>query len=78
MDYSLHDARLAGFTKIVFLIREEMHHVFDQQIGSKYRDKIEIEYACQSINDLPAVEIFSEDVARMGYWTCSLVCKGLH
>ena len=61
MDYSLHDARLAGFTKIVFLIREEMHHVFDQQIGSKYRDKIEIEYAYQSINDLPAVEIFSEE-----------------
>ena len=30
MDYSLHDACSAGFTKVVFLIREEMHHVFDR------------------------------------------------
>ena len=61
MDYSLHDACSAGFTKVVFLIREEMHHVFDQQIGSKYRDKIEIEYAYQAVNDLPEGVTFSEE-----------------
>ena len=25
MDYSIYDARKAGFTRVVFLIREEMH-----------------------------------------------------
>jgi hypothetical protein len=53
MDYSLHDAIKAGFSKVVFLIREEMHEVFHQQIGSKYEGKIDVEYAYQSINDLP-------------------------
>ena len=28
MDYSLHDAIKAGFSKVIFLIREEMHEVF--------------------------------------------------
>jgi len=53
MDYSLHDAIKAGFSKVIFLIREEMHEVFHQQIGSKYLGKINVEYAYQSINDLP-------------------------
>ena len=53
MDYSLYDARKAGFSKVVFLIRKEMHDVFEQQIGSKYCDKMEVQYAYQAIDDLP-------------------------
>ena len=53
MDYSLYDARKAGFSKVVFLIRKEMHDVFEQQIGSKYCDTMEIQYAYQAIDDLP-------------------------
>ena len=54
MDYSLYDARKAGFTKVCFLIREEMHEIFHEQIGSKYADTMAVEYAYQSIDDLPA------------------------
>ena len=32
MDYSIYDAIEAGFTKVVFLIREEMKDIFDEQI----------------------------------------------
>ncbi len=53
MDYSLFDARRAGFSRVVFLIREEMREVFERQIGSKYANYIEVEYAYQSVNDLP-------------------------
>jgi hypothetical protein len=53
MDYSIHDARVAGFSRVVFLIREEMQEVFDQQIASKYTNQIEVEYAYQRIDDLP-------------------------
>ena len=59
MDYSLHDAIKAGFSKVVFLIREEMHEVFHQQIGSKYIGKIDVEYAYQSVHDLPEEINFS-------------------
>ena len=33
MDYSIHDAQQAGFTRVVFLIREEMREQFEQQVG---------------------------------------------
>ena len=53
MDYSLYDAWKAGFSRVVFLIREEMHEAFFQQIASKYTGRMEVAYAYQSINDLP-------------------------
>jgi len=66
MDYSLHDAQVAGFSRVVFLIREEMQEVFDQQIASKYTNQIEVEYAYQRIDDLP--EHFRPVVAREKPW----------
>ena len=53
MDYSLYDARKAGFSRVVFLIRQEMQEVFDQQVGRKYANKMEVEYAYQKVDDLP-------------------------
>ena len=53
MDYSLYDARKAGFSRVVFLIRQEMQDVFDQQIGRRYANKMEVEYAYQKVDDLP-------------------------
>jgi len=66
MDYSLHDARVAGFSRVVFLIREEMQEVFDQQIASKYSNQIEVEFAYQRIDDLPAG--YHPAVAREKPW----------
>ena len=54
MDYSIYDAIEAGFTKVVFLIREEMKDIFDEQIGSRYLDLIDVQYAFQKLEDLPA------------------------
>jgi len=54
MDYSIYDARQAGFTRVVFLIREEMREQFESQVGSKYEGILEVSYAYQDKNDLPA------------------------
>ena len=54
MDYSIHDAQQAGFTRVVFLIREEMREQFEQQVGSKYDGILDVDYAYQNKNDLPA------------------------
>ena len=48
MDYSIYDAYKAGFTRVVFLIREEMHRQFEEQVGNKYKEKIEVDYAYQN------------------------------
>ena len=53
MDYSVDDAIYAGFTKVVFVIRETMQQSFEAQILSKYKDKIACEYVYQELDRLP-------------------------
>ena len=53
MDYSIHDACKAGFTRVVFLIREEISNIFKEKIGSKYSGIIDVDYAYQEKHDLP-------------------------
>lgn len=54
IDYSVYDAIKAGFTKIVFIIKKENYEVFKGTVGSRFKSKINIEYAFQDINDLPS------------------------
>ena len=53
MDYSIYDARKAGFQRVVFLIRRELQADFESQIGSKYAGLMEVAYAYQEKEDLP-------------------------
>ena len=53
-DYSIYDAHQAGFTRVVFLIREEMREQFESHVGNKYDGILDIDYAYQDKNDLPA------------------------
>lgn len=53
LDYSIDDAIRAGFTSIVFVIRKEFADEFEAKIGAHYKSKISIEYAYQSMDDLP-------------------------
>lgn len=53
LDYSVYDAIQAGFGKVVFVIRKEMHEAFYNAVASKYADKIEIECAHQELDDVP-------------------------
>ncbi len=66
MDYSIYDARKAGFERVVFLIRREMRDLFEEQVGGKYRSLLEVEYAYQEIEDLPPS--FSLPVDRQKPW----------
>ncbi len=54
MDYSVYDAIRAGFGKVVFVIRHDFEDAFRKQVGSRYEGRIEIEYAFQSIDDIPS------------------------
>lgn len=53
LDYSVHDARKAGFGKIVFVIRREMEADFRSMTQSKYSGLIEVAYAFQEKTDTP-------------------------
>ncbi len=54
LDYSVYDAIQAGFRRIVFIIRKDIEAPFRSTIGKRYEDRIEIDYAFQEIDDLPA------------------------
>lgn len=54
IDYSVYDAVKAGFQKVVFIIKEENHAIFEETIGSRIRGAIDVQYVYQRANDIPA------------------------
>lgn len=53
MEYSIHDAVEAGFTKVVFVIRRSMDEMFREIIGDKIAKKVKVSYAYQEYDSLP-------------------------
>ncbi len=53
IDFSVYDAIKAGFTKVVFIIKEENLNDFKETIGNRIGKYIDVEYAFQRINDVP-------------------------
>jgi dTDP-glucose pyrophosphorylase len=54
IDYSIYDAVRAGFGKVVFVIRQDIERDFRQAIGDRISDRIEVDYAYQELENLPA------------------------
>ncbi len=50
MDYSIYDAMEAGFTKVVFIIREDFASAFINIFEPKLKGKIETEYVYQKLD----------------------------
>ncbi len=53
IDFSVYDAMVSGFDKIVFVIKEENLELFRETVGKRFEDKIKVEYAFQRLDDLP-------------------------
>ncbi len=53
IDYSLFDAKRAGFEEVIFVIREEMQEAFDETIAKRVGSKLGLSYAYQKLEDLP-------------------------
>ena len=53
MDYSIYDAKEAGFNKVVFIIRKDIFEEFEEVIGSRIKKQIDVEYVFQELDDLP-------------------------
>lgn len=52
MDYSLFDAIRAGFTKVVFIVREEILDIVKEKFAAKVKGKIEVDFVIQSLDKL--------------------------
>ncbi|HWW01181.1 MAG TPA: NTP transferase domain-containing protein [Candidatus Acidoferrum sp.] len=54
MDYSIYDARRAGFDKLVFVIRRDIERPFRETVGRRFENQMEVAYAFQELNQVPA------------------------
>lgn len=76
MDYSIHDAKEAGFNKVVFIIRKDIFKEFEVIIGNRIKEQIDVEYVFQELDDLP--EGFEVPEGRTKPWGTGqavLCCK---
>ena len=53
IDYSIYDAKKAGFNKVVFVIKEEHYDLFKETIGKRIESHIKVEYAFQDNRLVP-------------------------
>lgn len=53
MDYSIYDAVRAGFTRVAFVIRPELHRDFKNTIEPRYAGRVPCAYAFQTLDALP-------------------------
>lgn len=53
LDYSIYDASLAGFDKMVIIIKKAIEKDFRETAGKRLEKKYNVEYVFQEIDDLP-------------------------
>lgn len=54
LDFSVYDAKQAGFNKVVFVIKHSIEEIFKQTVGSRISKMIDVEYVFQETDALPA------------------------
>ena len=66
LDYSVYDAKRAGFDSVVFIIKKDFYEAFKDSIGKRVEKIVKVDYAFQDLNDLP--EGFKVPVDREKPW----------
>lgn len=66
MDFSIYDAKQAGFEKAVFIIKKENENDFREAIGNRIEKSMAVSYSFQDINNIP--DGFSVPEGRVKPW----------
>ena len=78
MDFSIYDAKEAGFTKVVFVIRRAIEKEFKEVIGNRLSKVMPVEYVYQELEDLPEGYLLPEGrVKPWGTGQAILACKNV-
>lgn len=76
MDFSIYDAKEAGFTKVVFVIRKAIEKEFKEVIGDRLSKVMPVEYVYQELSNLPeGYEVPAGRVKPWGTGQAILACK---
>ena len=78
MDYSIYDAKEAGFNKVVCIIRKDIEEDFKEIIGNRIEKVIDVEYVFQALDDIPeGFKVPAERKKPWGTGQAVLCCKGV-
>lgn len=66
IDYSVYDAKRAGFDEFIFVLNERIKDDFFEAIGNKLAENVTVKYVIQDLNNLP--EGFSVPEGRVKPW----------
>lgn len=76
IDYSIYDAKKAGFDKVIFIIKKENLDIFKQTVGKRVEKYIKVEYAFQTLDLVPAgVKLPEDRVKPLGTAQAILAAK---
>lgn len=53
MDFSMYDARRAGFEKVIFIIKKENEESFKEAVGDRMAEYMDVSYAFQELTNIP-------------------------
>ncbi len=71
-DYSIYDAIINGFERVVFIIREEHLDIF-KKIASRFENRVEVCFAFQRLHDIPKDVVIPSDREKMWGTTHALL-----
>ena len=78
LDFSVYDAKEAGFTKVVFVIKHAIEKEFKEIVGKRIESKIKTEYVFQEIEDLPnGIKAPEERTKPWGTTQAIIACKSV-
>ena len=66
MDFSMYDAKRAGFEKVIFIIKKENEQNFKEAVGDRIAKYMDVSYAFQELTNLP--EGYSVPEGRVKPW----------
>ncbi len=78
IDFSIYDAKLAGFEKVIFIIKKENEADFKEVIGKRISEIVEVEYVYQEITNIPEqYEVPADRVKPWGTGHAVLSCANV-
>ena len=78
LDFSVYDAKRAGFDKVVFIIKKQIEEEFKTLVGQRIEKTIDVEYVFQETDKLPEGFVCPETRQKpWGTGHAILCCKGV-
>ncbi|MGC4023418.1 MAG: sugar phosphate nucleotidyltransferase [Cyclobacteriaceae bacterium] len=74
MDYSLFDAIRAGFTKVVFIVRDEIRDTVSEMFLPRLRGKVDVEFVIQSLDTFVPKEYLNPERSKPWGTSHAMLC----